>query len=147
MGTKRKHKSADDDEMQADSLKKGDPGSWMSENGNELQTARPTRAGVSDEVAQEFQVISVGNANIDGPQMNLQNEISDPDESAKAANATAMREAENTDLSLKTKDNAARPRLGSLVEAVWVIQHTSRTDLDTMSSTEARLGSRRLARW
>ena len=66
----------------------------MSENGNELQTARPTRAGVSDEVAQEFQVISNGNANIDGPQVNLQNEISDPDEYAKAVNATAMREAE-----------------------------------------------------
>ena len=40
MGTKRKHKSADDDKMQADSLKKGDPGSGTSENGNELQTAR-----------------------------------------------------------------------------------------------------------
>ena len=39
MGTKRKHKSADDDKMQADSLKKGDPGSGT-ENGNELQTAR-----------------------------------------------------------------------------------------------------------
>ena len=37
MGTKRKHKSADDDKMQAGSLKKGDPGSWMSENVNELQ--------------------------------------------------------------------------------------------------------------
>ena len=36
--TKRKHKSADDDRMQADSLKKGDLGSWTSENGNELQT-------------------------------------------------------------------------------------------------------------
>ena len=36
MCTKRKHKSADDDEMQTDFLKKGDPGSWMSENGNEL---------------------------------------------------------------------------------------------------------------
>ena len=60
MGAKRKHKSADDDKMQADSLKKGDPGSWTSENGNELQTARPTRAGVSDEVAQDFQVISNG---------------------------------------------------------------------------------------
>ena len=90
--------------MQADPLKKGDPGSWTSENGNELQTARPTRAGVSDEVAQEFQVISCGNANIDGPQVNLQNEISDPDEYAQAASATAMREAEKTDLSLKTKD-------------------------------------------
>ena len=104
MGTKRKHKSADDDRMQADSLKKGDPGSWMSENGNELQTARPTRSGVSDEVAQEFQVISNGNANIDGPQVNFQNEISDPDEYAKATNATAMREAEKTDFSLKPKD-------------------------------------------
>ena len=79
MGTKRKHKSADDDKMQADSLKKEDPGSWTSENGNELQTARPTRAGVSDEVAQEFQVISSANVNNDGPQVNLQNEISDPD--------------------------------------------------------------------
>ena len=104
MGSKRKHKSADDDEMQTDSLKKGDPGSLMSENGNELQTARPTRAGVSDEVAHEFQVISNGNANIEGPQVNLQNEISDPDECAKAANVTAMREAEKTDFSLKTKD-------------------------------------------
>ena len=90
MGTKRKHKSADDDRMQANSLKKGDPGSWMSENGNELQTARPTRAGVSDEVAQEFQVVSDGNANIDGPQVNLQNEISDQEEYAKVSNATAM---------------------------------------------------------
>ena len=100
MGAKRKHKSADDDKMQADSLKKGDPGSWTSENGNELQKARPTRAGASDEVAQEFQVVSNGHANIDG----LQNEISDPDQYAKAANATAMREAEKTDFSLKTKD-------------------------------------------
>ena len=72
MGTKRKHKSADDDKMQADCLKKGDPRSWTSETGNELQTARPTRAGVSDEVAQDFQVISKGNVNIDGPQVNLQ---------------------------------------------------------------------------
>ena len=48
MGTKRKHKSKDDDKMQADSLKKGDLGSWTSENGNERQTARPTRARVSD---------------------------------------------------------------------------------------------------
>ena len=100
MGTKRKHKSADDDKMQAGSLKKGDPGSWTSENGNKLQTARPTR----DEVAQEFPVISNGNANIEGPQVNLQNEICDPDEYARAANATAMREAEKTDFSLKTKD-------------------------------------------
>ena len=53
MGTKRKHKSADDDKMQADSLNTGDPGSCTSEHGNDLQTARPTRAGVSDEVAQE----------------------------------------------------------------------------------------------
>ena len=58
--SKRKHRSADDDEMQADPLKKGDPGSWTSENGNELQTAGPTRAGMSDEVAHEFQVISKG---------------------------------------------------------------------------------------
>ena len=78
MGTKKQHKSADDDRMQADSLKKGDPGSWMSENGNGLQTARPIRAGVSDEVAQEFQVTSSGNANVEGPQVNFQNEISDP---------------------------------------------------------------------
>ena len=47
--------------MQADSLKKGDPRSWTSENGN---------------------------ANIGGPQVNFQNEISDPDECAKAANVT-----------------------------------------------------------
>ena len=59
---------------------------------------------MSDEVAHEFQVIFNGNANIEGPQVNLQNEISDPDEYAKAANATAMREAEKTDSSLKTKD-------------------------------------------
>ena len=78
MGTKRKHKSADDDKMQADSLKKGDFASWTLENGNELQTARPTRAGENDEIAQEFEVISNGNANIDGPHVNLQNEISDP---------------------------------------------------------------------
>ena len=75
-----------------------------SENGNELRTARPTRAGVSDEVAQEFQVISNGNVNTDGPQVNLQNEISDPDEYAKAANVTAMREAEKAVFSLKTKE-------------------------------------------
>ena len=104
MGTKRKHKSAHDDEMQADSLKKGDPGSWTSENGKELQTARQTRAGVSDEVAQEFQVLSNGNANIGGPRVNFQNEISDPDECAKAANVTAVREAEKTDFPSKTKD-------------------------------------------
>ena len=118
-GTKKKHKSADDDRMQADSLEKGDPGSWTSENGNEVQTARSTRAGVSGEAAQEFQVISNGNANIECPQVNFQNEISDPDECAKAANVTAVREAEKTDLSLMTKDekrcrggesNAARPR-------------------------------------
>ena len=36
--------------------------------------------------------------------MNLQNDISEPDEYAKAVNATAMREAEKTDFSLKTKD-------------------------------------------
>ena len=104
MGTKKKHKSADDDRMQADSLEKGDPGSWTSENGNEVQTARSTRAGVSGEAAQEFQVISNGNANIECPQVNFQNEISDPDECAKAANVTAVREAEKTDLSLMTKD-------------------------------------------
>ena len=97
MGTKRKHKIADADRMQADSLKKGDPGSWTSENGNELQTARSIRAGVSDEVAQEFQVISKGNANIECPQVNFQNEISDPDEYAKATNVTAVREAVKTD--------------------------------------------------
>ena len=81
--------------MQADSLKRGNPGSWTTENGNELQTARPTRAGVSDEVAQESQVISNGNANIQVAQVNFQHEISDPDECAKASNVTAMREAEN----------------------------------------------------
>ena len=70
---------------------------------NGLQTARSTRAGVS-EVAKKFQVISNGNANIEGPQVNFQNQISDPDEYAKATNVTAMREAENTDFSLKTKD-------------------------------------------
>ena len=43
---------------------------------------------MSDEVAQEFQVLSNGNANIEGPQVNFQNEISDPDECAKAANVT-----------------------------------------------------------
>ena len=80
--------STDDDRMQADSLNKGDPGSWPSENGNELHIARPIRAGVSDEVAQEFQVISNGNANIEGPQVNFQNEVSNPGECAKAANVT-----------------------------------------------------------
>ena len=112
MGTKRKHTSADDDEMQTDSLKKGDPGSWTSENGNELQTARPTRAGVSDKVAQEFQVVSSGNANIDGPQVNLQNEIPDPDENAKAANATTVREAEDErrEAISSGESNAARSR-------------------------------------
>ena len=60
--------------------------------------------GAGDEVAQEFQVIFNGNANIDGPQVNLQNEISDPDECAKDANVTALREAEKTGFSLKTKD-------------------------------------------
>ena len=88
MGTKRKHNNADDDRMQADSLKKGDPGSWTSGTWNELQTARSTRAGVSDEVAHEFQVISNGNGNIEGPKVNFQNEISDPDECARAANVT-----------------------------------------------------------
>ena len=57
---------------------------------------------MSDEVAHDFLVISTGNANIDGPQVSLQKEISDPDECAKAANATAMRKAEKTDFSLKT---------------------------------------------
>ena len=99
-----KHKSADGDKMQADSLKKEDPGSWTSENGNELQTARPTRAGVSDEVAQEFQVISSGNANNDGPQVNLRMRSLTLMNTRKATNATAMREAEKTDFSLKTKD-------------------------------------------
>ena len=59
---------------------------------------------MSDEVAQEFQVISNGNANIEGPQVNFQNEISDSDECAKAANVTSVRETEKTDFSLKTKD-------------------------------------------
>ena len=63
----------------------------MSENGKEPKTARPTRAEVSDEVAQEFRVISNGNANIEGPQVNFQSEISDPNEYEKAANATALR--------------------------------------------------------
>ena len=103
-GRKRKCRSADDDRMQADSLKRGDPGSWTSENGNELQTARPTRAGVSDEVAQKFQVISNGNVNIEGPQVNFKNQISDPEEYTKATNVTAVREAEKTDVSLKTRD-------------------------------------------
>ena len=119
MGTKRKHKNAYADRMQADSLKKGDPGSWTSQNGNELQTARPTRAGVSDEVAQEFQVISNGNANIEGPQVNFQNEISDPDECAMAANVTAMArgrenrflvESERRESISCGESNAARPR-------------------------------------
>ena len=90
----------------------------MSENGNELQTARPTRAGVSDEVAQEFQVISNGKANIDGPQVNFQNEISDPDGYAMATNATAMRgrknrflvEDERRETISSGESNAARPR-------------------------------------
>ena len=89
MGTKRKHKSADDDKMPADSPMKGEIlGAGRRRMGKSRK--RPTRAGVSDDVAQEFQVISNGNANIDGPQVNLQNEISDPDEYAKAANAPAM---------------------------------------------------------
>ena len=41
MGTKRKPTSADN-RMQADSLKKGNSGSWTSENGNDLQPARLT---------------------------------------------------------------------------------------------------------
>ena len=72
--------------------------------GASCKQARSTRAGVSDEVAQEFQVIPNGNANIECPQVNFQNEISDPDEFAKAANVTALREAEKTDFSLKTRD-------------------------------------------
>ena len=99
-----KHKNADDDRMQVDSLKKGDPGSWMSENGNELQTAGPTRAGVSDEVAQEFQVISNGNANIDGPQVNFQNEISDPDDTRRLRMRQLCERQKKTDFSLKAKD-------------------------------------------
>ena len=91
--------------MMTDCLEKGDPGSWTLESGNELQTARSTRAGVSDEVAQEFQVIPNGNANIECPQVNFQNEISDPDEFAKAANVTALREAEKADFSLRTKND------------------------------------------
>ena len=35
----------------------------------------------------------------------VQNEISDPDEFAKAANVTALREAEKTDFSLRTKND------------------------------------------
>ena len=69
-------------------FKKGAPGTWTSENGNELQTARPTRARVRDEVTQEFKIISNVNANIECPQVNFQQEISDPDECAKAANGT-----------------------------------------------------------
>ena len=61
--------------------------------GKRLQTARPTRAGVSDEVAQEFQVISNGNTNIEGShRWTIQNEISDPDEYAKAANADSYQQ-------------------------------------------------------
>ena len=47
---------------------------------------------------------SYPNANNYGPQVSLQKEISDPDEYAKAANATALRKAEKTSFSLKTKD-------------------------------------------
>ena len=100
MGTKRKHKSADDDKMQADSLTKGDPGSWTWKRA----ANSTTNTSWSDEVAREFEVIPNENATIDGPQVNFQNEISDHDEYAKAANATAMREAEKTDFLLKTKD-------------------------------------------
>ena len=56
--------------------------------------------------------------------MNLQNEISDLDEYAKAPNATAMREAEKTDFLLKTKDekrsrvaNPTSPDPGSTLPA------------------------------
>ena len=83
--------------VQADSLKKGDPGLDV---GEWARSANST----TNEVAQESQVISNGNANIEGPQVNFQNEISDPDECAKVSNATAVREAEKTDFSLKTKD-------------------------------------------
>ena len=55
VGTKGKHKSADDDKMQTDSLKKGDLGSCTSENGNEPMTARPTRAGVNDHIQWEHE--------------------------------------------------------------------------------------------
>ena len=73
---------------------------------------------MSDEVTQEFQVISNGNANIEVPQVNFQYEISDPDECAKAANVTAMRETENRFLVEDERretissgeSNAARPR-------------------------------------
>ena len=150
--------------MQVDSFKKGDPGSWMSETGNELQTARPTRAGVSDEVAQEFQVISNGNASIDGPQVKLQIEISDSDECAKAANVTATREAEKTDFSLKTKDekrsrvtNPTPPDAGFSLPADPLVTLPDRScmgdptyeldRLNTMSSTEARIGSRKFTSW
>ena len=127
--------------------------------GTSCKTARPTRAGVGDQVAQEFQVISSGNANIECPQVNFQNEISDPDECAKTANATAMQEAEKTDFSLKTKDKRSRvanptpPDPGSslpadplvtLPDRSCMVIHTSWTDLNTMSSTEARLGIRKL---
>ena len=70
-----------------------------------------------------------------------------------------MREAEKTDFSLKTKDekrsrvaNPTPPGPGSSLSAdplvtLPVIQHASWTDLNAMSSTEARLGSRRFTSW
>ena len=87
--------------MQADSLKKGDP--W------ELDVGGWERA------AQDLQVISNGNGNTEGPQVNFQNEISDPDECAKAANVTALREAEENrvlveDERRETISCGARPR-------------------------------------
>ena len=143
--------------------------------GTSCKQAGSTRAGVSDEVAQEFQVIPQENANIECPQVNIQNEISDPDEFAKAANVTALREAEKTDFSLRTKDekrsrvaNPTPPDPGSSLPDdslvtlpdrscvgdpyeldrthVWVI-HTNWTELNTMSSTEARLGNRKFTSW
>ena len=69
---------------------------------------------MSDEVAQEFQFISNGTATLEGPQVNFQNETSDPDECAKAANVTAMRQAEKTDFSLITST-----RTDSLLKTIF----------------------------
>ena len=83
------------------------------------------------------------------------------DEYAKAVNATGREnrflvEDERRGTISSGESNAARPRFNTScgssrdtnpTEAVWVIRHTRWTDLNTMSSTEARLGSRRLARW
>ena len=92
--------------------RKGDPGSWTSENGKEAQTARPTRAGVSDEVAQEFQVISNGNTTLKVRKWTSRMRSLTLDEYAKASNTTAMQQAEKTNFSLKTKDEK-RSRVGN----------------------------------